>query len=360
MIGILALFILSSLAPFSKCLETNISYYRSGDWPWVLAHRGASGYVPESTLESFSIAFYGNTTFVEMDVVLTKDKELLVMHDPSLSRVTNVEQFPEFAERKKSRVVDGKNITDWFTDDFTMEEIKKLGIKQGLVKTRPSIFDYKFKAPSLDEFLQFMLHQNNARKARYPESPPIGVFLEAKNGNMYKEIWGPDFEIGELLLNKLTTYGLSDAENATFYCPIVLQSFPIETTKYFHESGNNLPRIQLLNQGLYNFSLEECSKVAHGVGVSFPMIFTRGENGEIQKTDYVKRAHNLGMKVFPYTFQDDVYVFGEDSQEMYLIAKEYLEIDGVFTEFFDVAINAYQTAQGLGRKQRKRQEVEEL
>ena len=180
----------------SYALRTNISYYQPGLWPFVLAHRGASGYLPESTLESFTMAIYGNTDFVEMDVVLTKDMQLLVMHDPSLSRVTNIEDFPEFQDRKTTRVVDNKTVNDFFTDNFTMEEVKRLSIRQGLVEGRPTIFDYKFKAPSLDEFLVFMLDQNQQRKLKDPTKGVIGAFLEAKNGNMYKEIYGEEFEIG--------------------------------------------------------------------------------------------------------------------------------------------------------------------
>ena len=335
--------IFSALFLLVDSLPTNVSYYQPGLWPFVLAHRGASGYLPESTLESFSVAFYGNTDFVEMDVVLTQDQQLLVMHDPYLSRVTNIEDFPEFKDRKTTRIVENKLINDYFTDNFTLAELQKLGIKQGLVATRPKIFDLKFHAPSLDEFLVFMLKQNQERRKKDPNSQPIGVFLEAKNGNMYKQLYGDDFEIGELLLMKLDEYGLANASNATIYCPIVLQSFPIETTRYFRDSGNDLPRIQLLNTGFYNYSLEESNQVAHGVGVSFPMIFTEEEGKNIERTQYVRKAHRLGLKVFAYTFQDDVKWFGSTPQEMYLIAKEYLELDGVFTEFFDVAANVYRT-----------------
>lgn len=326
-----------------QSLQTNISYYQPIGWPFVLAHRGASGYLPESTLEAFEVAIYGKTDFVEMDVVLTKDKQLLVMHDPYLSRVTNIEDFPEFFDRKSTRIIDNKSISDYFTDNFTLQELKQLSIRQGLIDERPKIFDYKFKAPSLDEFLKFMIDRNQKIKENYPQQKLIGVFLEAKNGNMYKEIYGSDFEIGELLLKKLDEFGLADANNATMYCPIVLQSFPIETTKYFEESGNKLPRIQLLHHESYNYDLEEVNRYAHGVGVSFPMILTVNSPTEIRKNDYIKNAHKLGLKVFPYTFQDDNLAFGRNSEEIYTLAKDYLEADGIFTEFFDVAITVYKT-----------------
>ncbi len=333
-------FLFFSLIPLIFPLSTNTTYFNPILWPFVLAHRGASGYLPESTLESFTIAIYGGTDFVEMDVVLTQDKELLVMHDPYLTRVTNVEDFPEFSDRKTTRTFDNKTITDYFTDNFTLKELKKLSIKQGLVEGRPTIFNHKFNAPSLDEFLQFMIVQN--QEIMMKKGKLIGVFLEAKNGNMYKQIYGKDFEIGELLLKKLEEYGLSNAKNASQYCPIVLQSFPIETTKYFKESGNDLPRIQLMNDNLYNFDLVEVEKIAHGVGVSFPMIFNEIQPlNHIEKTGFIDKAHELGLKVFAYTFQDDKAFFGRSPEEMYRLAKEYLELDGVFTEFFDVAITVY-------------------
>ena len=337
----------------TNSLPTNISYFHRIDHPLVLAHRGASGYLPESTLESFSVAMYGNTDFVEMDVVLTKDLQLLVMHDPYLSRVTNIVDFPEYATRKSTRFVANKTVNDYFTDDFTLEEIKKLSIKQGLVETRPKIFDFMFKAPSLDEFLQFMIKENQKIIAKATNNKIIGVFLEAKNGDMYKKIYGEEFEIGELLLKKLGEYGLADANNASLYCPVVLQSFPIETTKYFELSGNNLPRIQLLNDGIYNYDLQEVVKYAHGVGVSFPMILQKTDNKKhIKKNEFVKECHKIELEVFAYTFQDDVSFFGRSPEEGYKLAQHYLELDGVFTEFFDVAITVYKAEQ-LDKEKRR-------
>lgn len=337
---------------FENCLglTTNVTYFQSQSYPSVLAHRGASGYFPESTLPGFEVAIYGDTDFVEMDVVLTKEFDLLVMHDPYLSRVTNIENFTEFSDRKTTRIVDNKTITDFFTDNFYLSELKLLSIRQALVKGRPTIFDYLFKAPSLDEFLQFMLKKNEERKSQNKRI--IGVYLEAKNGNMYKELYG--IEIGELLLKKLEEYGLADAYNASNYCPIVLQSFPIETTIYFHESGNNLPRIQLLNDGLYNYNLALVQNHAHGVGVSFPMIFKQDiHKKHIKKTGFIEKAHEMELKVMAYTFQDDYYCFAKNAAEMYLLAKNYLQLDAVFTEFFDVAVNVYRTEEEILKKPQK-------
>lgn len=327
------------LSPLSHSLRSPASYFQPSKIPFVIAHRGASGYLPESTLESIAISLYGNTDFTEFDVVVTKDKELVIMHDPSLGRVTNVEAFPEFKSRKKNRIVDGKNVFDYFVDDFSLEEIKQLTIRQNLIPGRLNIFDFKFKAPTLDEFLNFVIQFNQNKIKKNINAKVIGAFIEAKNGDMYKKVFGPDFEIGELLINKLKEYGLDNFENATRLCPIVLQSFPIETTIYFHKSGNNLPRIQLVNDGLYNYNLEEISQIAHGIGTNFNLILK--SFSPLEKNDYIQKAQELGLLVFPYTFRDDDVAFGKDNVDMYRIAAEYLKVDGVFTEFFEAALTYY-------------------
>lgn len=99
----------------SQGLRTNASYFYSQQgFPLVLAHRGASGFLPESTLPAFRVAMAMDADFLEFDVVLTKDQELLVMHDPFLSRVTNIADFPEFSDRKSQRVVENQILTDFF------------------------------------------------------------------------------------------------------------------------------------------------------------------------------------------------------------------------------------------------------
>lgn len=324
---------------FFYSLPTPAPYFQPSKTPFVIAHRGASGYLPESTLESIAISLYGNADFTEFDVVVTKDRELLIMHDPNLGRVTNVEEFPEFKPRKKNRIVDGKNIFDYFVDDFSLAEIKQLSIKQNLFPGRLSIFDFKFKAPTLDEFLKFVIQFNRNKIKKDINAKIIGAFIEAKNGDMYKKIFGPEFEIGQLLINKLRDYGLDNFENATRLCPIVLQSFPIETTIYFHKSGNNLPRIQLVNDGLYNYKLEEISKIAHGIGTNFNLILESFY--PLRKNDYIQKAQELGLLVFPYTFRDDDIAFGKDNIDMYRIAAEYLKVNGVFSEFFEAALTYY-------------------
>lgn len=163
---------------------------------------------------------------------------------------------------------------------------------------------------------------------------------------MYKELY--NVEIGEVLLRKLRKFGLDDAKTAETRCPVVLQAFSLETTRVFKESGSDLPRIQLLNQGIYNFSLESVQDIAHGVGVPLSMIFAG--NSWIHKTDFVEKAHAKDLQVMAYTFRDDVSFFGENPREMYLFSKDYLQLDAVFTEFCDVALTVYQTQQQLARK----------
>lgn len=365
--SLVLLLFLQYFSRLSQSLLTNAAYFQPQNrTPFVLAHRGASGYLPESTLPAFIVAIYGNTDFIELDVVLTKDRDLLVLHDPFLSRVTNIAEFPAFADRRTTRLVDNQTITDFFVDDFTLEETRLLRVRQALAPERPKVFDFLYSAPSLDEVLQLVIQENAGRIAK--GRPPVGVYLEAKNGKMYKEIYG--VEIGEFVLEKLRKYGVDTVENATKYCPIVLQAFSLETTAFFNASGNLLPRIQLMNQGIYNYSLETVENVAHGVGVPLSMVFEETAENPVEisntyknsrrngivKTDFVEKAHGKGLKVMAYTFRDDVSFFGENPRDMYLLAKDFLELDAVFTEFFDVALTVYQTQRQIvgeiGRSQR--------
>jgi glycerophosphoryl diester phosphodiesterase len=104
----------------------------SGERPLVIAHRGASGYLPEHTLEAYKLAIEMGADFIEPDLVSTKDGVLIARHEPMLSGTTDVADRPDFASRKTTRKVDGVEVTDWFAGDFTLAEIKQLRAKQAM------------------------------------------------------------------------------------------------------------------------------------------------------------------------------------------------------------------------------------
>lgn len=144
---------LALLVIFAEAKNNSAAYIRQAGRPLNIAHRGLCSILPENTLEAFEAALYQGADFIELDVVYTKDKELLVMHDPYLTRITNIRDKSEFATRYETREYGGKNRTDWWTDDFTFNELRTLGIKQAQAAGRISVFDYKFTFPLLSDVI---------------------------------------------------------------------------------------------------------------------------------------------------------------------------------------------------------------
>lgn len=143
--------LISLLLVIAYTLPNKASYTKAQGRPLNIAHRGLASILPENTMESFEAALYQGADFIELDVVYTKEKLPLVMHDPFLTRITNIKDKPEFSTRFEKRVYGGVNKTDWWTDNFTLNELKKLGIKQAQNPGRISVFDYKFTFPLLDD-----------------------------------------------------------------------------------------------------------------------------------------------------------------------------------------------------------------
>jgi glycerophosphoryl diester phosphodiesterase len=128
------------------------------DKPIVIAHRGASGYVPEHTLAAYAMAILQGADFVEPDLVMTKDGHLIARHDNVLDLTTDVARCPEFAGRKTTKTVDGVTVTGWFSEDFTLEEIKTLRAIERISDIRPANtrFDGQFEVPTLQEIIDLV------------------------------------------------------------------------------------------------------------------------------------------------------------------------------------------------------------
>jgi len=115
-----ALLLLLALTFLLQAKPNSASYIHQKGRPLNIAHRGLCSILPENTLQAFSAALYQGADFIELDVVYTKEKQLLVMHDPFLTRITNIKQKPEFATRYETREYNGARKTDWWTDQFTV------------------------------------------------------------------------------------------------------------------------------------------------------------------------------------------------------------------------------------------------
>ena len=201
------------LLTLALSLPNPAGYIKETGRPLNIAHRGLSSILPENTLEAFEAALYQGADFIELDIVYTKEKYPLVMHDPYLTRITNIKQFPEFSTRYQTRVYNGKNKTDWWTDDFTLNELKKLGIKQDQAPGRISIFDFKFTFPTLDEVIEMVIKFNQQHKGkRNPDGRLGGILIEAKDSQMYRNLYA--LEIGETILQTLRKFNISTIAQA--------------------------------------------------------------------------------------------------------------------------------------------------
>jgi glycerophosphoryl diester phosphodiesterase len=271
----LAVVLFVALCTVTLCLPNQAPYITQAGRPLNIAHRGLSSILPENTLQAFEAAWYQGADFIELDVVYTKEKELLVMHDPFLTRITNVKNITEFNDKYETRVYGGKNKTDWWTDRFTLNELRKLGIKQAQAPGRISIFDYQFTFPLLGDVLQACIQFNQEHRGkRNPDGRLGGVLIEAKDSQMYRDLYG--LEIGQTILELLQKVGLSTIDEANAKCPIWLHTFDYGTVKYWGVN-TKLPNNYLVGKGT-QIDFKDVAKYATGIGFQDNMIWDYANN----------------------------------------------------------------------------------
>jgi glycerophosphoryl diester phosphodiesterase len=198
--------------------------------PFVIAHRGASGYVPEHTLAGYFIAIQQGADYVEPDLVISRDGALLARHENEIGGTTDVAAHPEFAARKATKHIDGESITGWFTEDFTLAELKTLRARERLPELRQSNarYDGVFSIPTFDEVLGLVAAADaqraaNARAAGLPPPPRIGVYPETKHPSYFA---GLGLEFDDVMLEALKRHGYTRRSD-----PICLQSFEVANLK---------------------------------------------------------------------------------------------------------------------------------
>ena len=312
----------------------NAAQWRSltGDAPLVIAHRGASGYLPEHTLEAYALAMEQGADVVEPDLVLTKDGVLVARHDRYLSTTTDVADHPEFADRKRANAnPNGAPREDWWVDDFTLAELKTLRARQPF-EGRSKEFDGLYEVPTFDEVIE-LVNRTNKETGRtvgiYPETKHPGYFLSA----------GLDFEAP--LLSSLEAWVAG---------PVFIQSFEPEILKRLN-GKTDATLVQLVYEATpgagSNIPLQDISQYADAVGPSKNLLLPL-EGGQ---SAFLKTAHDLKLHVHPWTFRDDVpndvidwskapsttdLASSEIERELQLFFS--YGVDGVFTDFPDTAV----------------------
>ena len=327
--------------------------------PLVIGHRGASGYRPEHTLASYELAARMGADFIEPDLVVTKDHVLVARHENEIGGTTDVARRPEFASRKSTRLVNRSTITGWFTEDFTLAELKTLRAMERLPQVRKvnTLYDGRFQIPTFAEVLAL-----RARLSRQLHRE-VGVYPEPKHATYFRSI-GLDLETP--LVRQIRRAGL-DRANA----PIFIQSFELTSLQELRQRfGVKASLVFLTSPRGAPFDLESTgdprtfaqlttpaglrsiARIVDGIGPDKNQVIPRNVNGTLgQPTTLVTDAHRAGLKVHPYTFRaentflpldfrvgKDAAAYGRaiDEQVRFLQTG----IDGLFTDQPDIGVVA--------------------
>ncbi|HLA73739.1 MAG TPA: glycerophosphodiester phosphodiesterase [Steroidobacteraceae bacterium] len=243
------------MSGFVGAVLMTASSFAAGPRPFVIAHRGASGYVPEHTLAGYFIAITQGADYVEPDLVISRDGALLARHENEIGGTTDVAAHPEFAARKTTKSIDGESVTGWFTEDFTLAELKTLRARERLPELRRANtrYDGVFEIPTFEEILDLVAAADAqraalAREAGRPPPPRIGVYPETKHPSYFAKL-GLHFD--ERMLEALDRHGYGKRSD-----PVWLQSFEVANLKALRRR-TDLPLVQLVapNGQPFDFTL---------------------------------------------------------------------------------------------------------
>jgi glycerophosphoryl diester phosphodiesterase len=326
--------------------------------PLVIGHRGASGYRPEHTLAAYALAARMGADYIEPDLVSTKDGVLVARHENNITETTDVAARPEFADRRTTKTIDGAQQEGWFTEDFTLAELRTLRAKERLpaIRQRNTLYDGRYRIPTLQEVID--LSRRLARELHRP----IGIYPETKHPTYFQSI---GLALEPPLVETLERNRLNRAGAKVF-----VQSFETANLEALAPQLR-VPLVQLLDApalqpfdiraagGTTTYAematpegLARIAEYADGVGPAKDYIVPRNPDGSTAgATSFVDDAHAAGLQVHPYTFRNENQFLplefrrGEDPNAYGDAFAEYelffgLGVDGVFSDNPDTAIAA--------------------
>ncbi|NYG60186.1 glycerophosphoryl diester phosphodiesterase [Nocardioides daedukensis] len=337
--------------------------------PQIIAHRGASGYRPEHTLAAYQLAIRHGADYVEPDLVSTKDGVLVARHENEISGTTDVADHPEFADRKATKTIDGRATTGWFTEDFTLDELKTLRAKERLPQVRVdnTRYDGRYEIPTFEEVLE-LVKRESKRTGR-----TIGVYPETKHPTYFDSI---DLSLEEPLVQELREHRLDKKKSK-----VIIQSFETENLRDL-DSMTRVPLAQLMDASGAPYDLvaagddrtyadlataeglREIADYADGVGAHKNLVLPRDAAGATgEPSAFVEDAHVADLIVHVWTIRDENqfmatnFRIGEDPNakgDSISESKAFLEagVDGLFSDHLDTALIAREewlTEQGARR-----------
>jgi len=343
--------------------------------PIVIGHRGASGQRPEHTLASYELAIDEGADFIEPDLVFTKDNVFVARHENDITGTTDVADHPEFASRKTTKLIDGESHTGWFTEDFTLAELKTLRAKERLPQLRPAnaAYDGKFDIPTLAEIIAL------AKKRSKEVGRTIGIYPETKHPTYFASIGKP---MERQLVAELKQAGWDSAD-----APVFIQSFEVNNLKLLH-SITRIRLIQLMDATggpadkaapgyaamITPAGLKAVAAYAWGIGPNKDMVVKPPTKSVLHKGDtlyapvddpivdgtptkLVADAHAAGLRVHVWTFRAENFFLAPDLRigtdpkaygnvDTAIRHQLAMGIDGFFTDFpliGSTARNAFRT-----------------
>lgn len=310
----------------------------ANDRTLVIAHRGASGERPEHTLEAYQLAIDQGADVIEPDLVITRDGILVARHENEISETTDVASRPEFAARRTTRQIDGRAVSGWFTEDFTLAELKSLYARERLPQLRPAsaAFDGRFRIPTFAEVLALA-------RAR-----GVGVYPETKHPAYFRALGLP---LEEPLLAELDRVGWNRAD-----APVWIQSFeannlialkartPVRLVQLLAAEGGPADGGPSYAAMTTAAGLRAIAGYAWGIGPAKSLVLADDGRGRIIETDLAGRARGAGLRVHAWTVRaENIFLpaplrKGEDPAAHGDMAAEVQRlvdagVDGLFCDF---------------------------
>ena len=282
--------------------------------PIVIGHRGASGDRPEHTLEAYWLAIQEGADYIEPDLVSTSDGHLVARHENEISTTTDVASHAQFANRFATKTIDCISISGWFTEDFTLAELKTLRARERLPQLRGTSYDGKFEVPTLQEVIDLVKSINTARQGNV-QVKPVGIYPETKHPTYFD---GIGLSMEERLVAILHANGYTGRNARVF-----VQSFEVSNLQDLARM-TEVPLVQLLDATgkPYDFRLSGdprtyadlaspaglgfISGYAQGIGANKNLIIPRGSSNQLlSSTTLIQDAHRAGLIVHAWTFRGE-------------------------------------------------------